>query len=193
VDLVCHNRDDLIDKSVHPKKQRLAGIVLLGGIAVLASYAFSLGIDSTARAGLWGGVPPALLPGYTASMALAAAGFFVFTYFLFVHVDPDKALIANRFPYSLFDGLYVLILAPSALWLPLTSAMVQQPSSLLWLVIRLVLALVGLGSVGLLLALLSLRPRQPLAAYWLAVAGAVAFCIQTAVLDLFVWTSFFPV
>jgi hypothetical protein len=70
--------------------------------------------------------------------------------------------------------------------------MVQHPSSVLWLAIRLVLALVGLGSVALLWALLSLRPRQPSAGYWLAVAGAAAFCIQTAVLDLFVWTAFFP-
>ena len=85
-----------------------------------------------------------------------------------------------------------MILAPSALWLPLTSAMVQQPSSILWLGIRLVLGAVGVGSVALLLALLSLQPRQPARAYWLAVAGSVAFCFQTAVLDLFVWTAFFP-
>ena len=179
-------------KLIHPKKQRLAAIVLLGGTAVLASYAYSLAIDPATRAGLWGGVPPALLPGYTASMALAAAGYFAFTYFLFAHVDPDRARIAGRFGYSLFHGLYVLILGPSALWLPLTSVMIQQPSSLLWLGIQLVLALVGLGSVALLLALLSLRPRQPPAAYWLAAAGGVAFCIQTAVLDLFVWTASFP-
>jgi hypothetical protein len=176
---------------MHPQKQRMAGIVLLGGAAVLVSYAYSLAIDPATRAGLWGGVPQALLPGYVASMALAAAGFFAFTYFLFVHVDPDRARIAGRFRYSLFLGLYLLILGPSALWLPLTSAMIQQPGSLLWLGIRLVLALVGLGSVALLSALLTLRPRQPLPAYWLAVAGAVAFCIQTAVLDLFVWTAFF--
>jgi hypothetical protein len=62
---------------------------------------------------------------------------------------------------------------------------------MLWLGIRLVLALVGLGGVSLLLALVSLRPRQPSAAYWLAVAGAVPFCIQTVVLDLFVWTAYF--
>ena len=180
------------NKSTHPKKMGLAAIVLLGGAAVLASYAYILAIDPATRDSLWGGVPSALLPGYTASMVLAAVGYFAFTYFLFFHVDPDRAQIAGRFRYSLFHGLYLLILGPSALWLPLTSAMVQQPSSTLWLGIRLVLALVGLGSAVLLLALLSLRPRQPLTAYWLAVAGSVAFFIQTAVLDLFVWTAYFP-
>jgi len=179
-------------KSIHPKKLALAGIVLVGGVAVIGSYAYRLGIDPATRAGLWGGVPRALLPGYTASMALAAAGFFAFTYFLLVHADPDEARIAGRLRYSLFLGVDALILVPSALWLPLTSAMVQHPSSVLWLGIRLVLVLVGLGSLALLWALLSLRPRQPSAACWLAVAGAAAFCIQTAVLDLFVWTAFFP-
>jgi hypothetical protein len=177
---------------VHPHKRRMAWIVLLGGVAVLASYACSLGIEPAVQAGLWGGVPPALLPAYVTSMALATAGYFAFSFFLFFHADPDRARIAGRFGYRLFSGLYVMILAPSALWLPLTSAMVRQPSSCLWLCIRLVLAVVGLGSVALLLALLSLRPRRPANAYWLAVAGGVAFCIQTVVLDLFVWTALFP-
>jgi len=70
--------------------------------------------------------------------------------------------------------------------------MIQQQSSLLRLGIRPVLASVGLGSPGLLLALLSLRPRQPVAAHWLAAAGTMAFCFQAAVLDLLVWTAFFP-
>ena len=178
---------------MHPQKRTLVWIVLLGGAAVLVSYAYSLGFDPLTQAALWGGVPAALLPAYVTSMALAMAGYFAFTYCLLFPADPDRVRIAGRFGYGLFPGLYLIILVASALWLPLTSAMVQQPSSLLWLGIRLVLALVGLGSVGLLLALLGLRPRQPAGAYWLAVAGSVAFCFQTAVLDLFVWTAFFPV
>jgi len=178
---------------MHSQKRTLVWIVLLGGTAVLASYAFSLGFDPATQAALWGGVPPALLPAYVTSMALAMAGYLVFTYFLLFPADPDRARIAGRFGYGLLQGLYLMILVPSALWLPLTSAMVQQPSSLLWLGIRLVLTLVGLGSVGLLLALLTWRPRWPAGAYWLAVAGSVAFCFQTAVLDLFVWTAFFPI
>jgi hypothetical protein len=170
----------------------VAWIVLLGGGAVLLSYAYVLGIDPATRADLWGGVPSALLPAYVVSMALATGGFFAFTFFLVFRADPDRVRIAGRFGYGLFSGLYLMILAPSALWLPLTSAMVQQPNSILWLGIRLVLVTVGVGSVALLLALLSLKPRQPARAYWLAVAGSVAFCFQTAALDLFVWTALFP-
>jgi hypothetical protein len=177
---------------MHPQKRTLVSIVLLGGVAVLVSYAYSLGLAPATQAALWGGLPARLLPAYVTSMALAMAGYFAFTYFLLFPADPDRVRIAGRFGYGLFHGLYLIILIPSALWLPLTSAMVQQPSSFLWLGIRLVLALVGVGSVGLLLALVALRPRQPTRAYWLAVAGSVAFCFQTAVLDLFVWTSLFP-
>ena len=66
------------NKSTHPKKMGLAAIVLLGGAAVLASYAYILAIDPATRDSLWGGVPSALLPGYTASMVLAAVGYFAF-------------------------------------------------------------------------------------------------------------------
>lgn len=62
-------------------------------------------MDPATRASLWGGVPQPLLPGYTASMALVAAGFFAYTYFLLGHIDPDKAQIAGRPRYSLFHGL----------------------------------------------------------------------------------------
>jgi hypothetical protein len=177
---------------VHPQKRRLVGIVLLGGAAVLASYARSLGFDPASQAALWGGVPPAFLPAYVTSMALATMGFFAFTFFLLFRADPGRVRIALWFGYGLFSWLYMMILAPSALWLPLTSAMVQQPDGSLWLAVRLVLLMVAVGSVLLLLALLSLRPRTPVRAYWIAVAGGVAFCLQTAVLDLFVWTAFFP-
>ena len=179
------------NKSIHPKKLSLAAIVLLGGAAVLASYAYILVIDPATRDSLWGGVPPGLLPGYTASMVLAAAGYFAFTYFLFFHVDPDRARIAGRFRYSLFHGLYLLILGPSALWLPLTFQAVEQSSRVFAWAARLVLVVVGLASLGLLFALLSLRPRQPLWAYRMAVIGNLFFCIQTVILDAIIWGASF--
>jgi hypothetical protein len=178
---------------MHPQGRTLGWIVVLGGIAVLASYLYILRFDAATQAALWGDVPQTLLPAYVASMALATLGYFVFTSFLLFRVDPDRVQIAGRLGYRLFHGLYLLILAPSALWLPLTASMVQEPGNLLWALIRLALALVGLASVGLLLALLYLRPRRPAGHYWLAIAGSIAFCFQTAVLDLVVWTAFFPV
>jgi len=45
---------------------------------------------------------------------------------------------------------------------------------------------VGLASLSLLVALLNVEPRHPPWAYWLAALGCVAFCLQTAVLDMIV-------
>lgn len=179
--------------STMKSKRTLAWIVLVGGVAVLASYAYVVSLDAATQRALWGNVPETLLPAYVTSMLLAATGYLVFTGYLLFRVEPDRARIAGRIGYGLLHVLYLMILIPSALWLPLTAAMVQQPSGLLWLLIRLVLGLVALGSAGVLLALLAWRPRKPGVFFWLAVAGSLAFCFQTAILDLFVWTAFFPV
>jgi hypothetical protein len=140
---------------------------------------------------VWGGVPESLRPVYTVSMLTAAAGYFAFTGFLFFGPDPERVRIAGRYRFPLLSALYALILVPSALWMPLTFAMLESPGAGLWAAIRGVLALVGVGSVGLLAALLRLEPREPRWAWGLAVLGLAAFCFQTAVLDALVWPAFF--
>ena len=80
---------------------------------------------------------------------------------------------------------------PSALWMPLTYCMMANPSGILWLAIRLTLVAVAVCSLGMLGALLRLRPRQPSWAYGIAVAGCIAFCIQTALLDAVIWSAYF--
>lgn len=177
---------------MHPQKRTLAWVVLLGGTCVLVSYAYSWAVAPASLAGFWGGVPVGIRPAYSVAMLLAAAGFFAYSYFLLFCVDPASARIAGRFGYSLFPLLYLMILVPSALWTPLTLALLDQGSAHLWLSIRLVLYLVAAGSIGLLVALLVLQPRQSSWAYRLAVAGSVAFCFQTALLDAGVWTALFP-
>jgi hypothetical protein len=73
--------------------------------------------------------------------------------------------------------------------MPLTFLAAEQASAgLLW-VVRVVLAIVGLASVGLLLALLSVKPHQSSWAYKIAIIGSVFFCIQTAILDAIIWGS----
>lgn len=177
---------------MHPHKRALAWVVLLGGTSVLVSYVYTWAIDPGIVTGLWGGVHRDVRPAYSLSMLLAAAGFFAYSYFLLFRVDPDRARIAGRSGYGLFPILYLLILIPSALWMPLTSAMLDQASTVLWLAIRSVLFAAAAGSIGLLVALLALQPRRPGWAYALAIAGSVAFCIQTVVLDAFVWVALFP-
>ena len=177
---------------MHRQKLSLLAIVLVGGIAVLASYAQAYFTSPERLAKLWGGVPAAWLPAYTANMLLAALGFFAFTFLVLLRLDPETVRVAGRFGYSLFHCLYLAILIPSALWTPLTMVMLEDPSGGLWLAICVVLALVGIGSLGLLAALLTVQPRPPRRNYGLALAGCLFFCLQTAVLDALVWTAHFP-
>ena len=177
---------------MHPAKRTLLGINILGGSAVLGSYAYGLAANPLTRGEVWGGVPESLRPLYTLSMLLAAAGYFAFSYFVFFRVDPDTTRIGGRFGFRAFHGIYGLILAPSALWMPLTFAMLESQSVPLWWAIRLVLAAVGIGSLGLVAALLSVRPPGAAFARRLALAGSAAFFFQTAILDALLWPAFFP-
>jgi hypothetical protein len=145
-----------------------------------------------ARAGdFWGGVPDGLRSLYTVNMFLAAAGYFAFTFFLMYRLKPTTGG-SSRFGLGTFNALYALILIPSALWMPLTLAMLESPSDGLWWAIRLTLAAVGIGSLGLLVGLVAVRPSPPSLAHKLAVLGSLAFCFQTAILDALVWPAYFP-
>jgi hypothetical protein len=166
---------------------------LIGGTAVLASYAYGLATHPLTRADLWGGVPDPLRPFYTVNMFLAAAGYFAFSYFVFFRLDPSETRIGSRVGFNAFNVLYTLILVPSALWLPLTFAMLESPSAQLWWAVRLTLGLVGIGSVGLFAALAVVKSPRTAGARGAALIGSALFCLQTAVLDALVWPAFFPV
>jgi hypothetical protein len=177
---------------LHKAKLALLLINIVGGISVLGSYVYGFLTNPGSTSTLWGKVPAFLLPFYTASMFAAAAGYLAFTFFILVRLDPDETRMAGRFSYRVFLWLYAAILAPSALWMPLTFAILAAPSPVLWVVIRIVLAIVGLASAALLIALLGIRPGRRHLQYWLAVAGSILFLIQTAILDAVVWPAFFP-
>ena len=178
---------------MHPQKQLTLALSILGGAAVLGSYAWGMRTHPNATNVLWGGVPASIQPFYTAGMFLAAAGYFAFIYFILFWLDPDKTSVWHRSGFGTFNILFTAILIPSALWMPLTFAAAEATSVLLLWVVRLVLAVVGLASLSLLAALLNVEPRRPPWAYWLAVIGCVAFCLQTAVMDMIVWSAYFTV
>lgn len=177
---------------LHRQKKELLIMNLVLGCAVLSSYAHGLATNPGTRGALWGDIPEWLAPLYTVSMLLAAAGYLAVLFFILFRVDPDKDLIAGRYRYRLFHLLYGMVLLPSILWMPLCFAMLREPSTGLWIAIRIALAVVGIGSLGILAAILMLRPRRDSLAFRLACAGSIVFCIQTALLDALVWTAFFP-
>ncbi len=178
--------------SMHPARRSLLWLNVLGGIAVLGSYVHGLASHPLTRGAVWGDVPEALRPFYTVNMFLAAAGYFAFSSFVFRRLDPARTRIAGGFGFGAFHVLYALILVPSALWLPLTFEMLEAPSASLWLTIRVTLALVGLGSLGLMAAVASAAPHGAARARRIALLGTLFFSLQTAVLDALVWPAYFP-
>lgn len=173
------------------QRRTAVAINLLGGASVLGSYAYCL-MSYPARVGdFWGGVPDGLRSLYTVNMFLAAAGYFAFTFFLLFRMNPAVGR-GRSFGLGTFNALYALILIPSALWMPLTFAMLESPGDGLWWSIRLTLAAVGVGSLGLLVGLVAARPSPSSLTHKLAVVGSLAFCFQTAILDALVWPAYFP-
>lgn len=162
-------------------------INIIGGAAVIASYIYGLKAQDGGANALWGGVPNNIRPIYGISMILSALGYFAFLYFILFRIVPSEV----NLEYSLFFAIFLVILVPSAFWMPLTNAYTGNPVTGLWLAVRTVLALVGIGSIALVWALLSLQLETRGISYWLAVSGSAYFAFHTAILDAIVWAALF--
>jgi hypothetical protein len=89
------------------------------------------------------------------------------------------------------NALYTLVMVTSALWMPMTFAYLEEPSSVLWVAVRLDLFAAGAGSIGLMIALFVMNPRAQGVVGVLALLGLLLFSLQTAFLDPLVWPQFF--
>lgn len=169
----------------------LAALNVVGGLAVLASYALAFRQPPEVRDALWGGVPTALQPVYTASMLTAALGYFPMTW-LFVFGQPAYADARRPHHDRAMLAAYGLILGPSALWLPMTVELILAPNVLLYWLVRAILFGVAIGSSIVLVRTAQHARAAEGAARWLPLVGAAAFCLQTVVLDALVWPAFYP-
>lgn len=154
---------------------------ILGGAAVLGSYAWGIGLYPELRDAFWGGVPETMQGIYGINMLLAATGYlsaFAFFAFKLSHKDFGRLMLP-----------YTLILIPSALWLPLTVAVLQQPSEWLWWIVRVDLFAVAIGGLLLFPNIVQTPAARGLKA--LVMLGLLFFFLQTGVLDALVWAHYF--
>lgn len=178
---------------MHLQKIVMAILNLVFGTGVLASYVWSArSWPDEAVAKLWGNVPEFIQPWYTGWMFVAAAGYLVYSYRLFFVVDPDRAVVAGRYGFGLFNALLAAILIPSMIWMPLTLHHIEHPLTATWIAIVAGLWTTGLASLAMIVALARLEPREPTSMAKASVIGAIAFAGQTFVLDSCVWTLMFP-
>ncbi len=177
---------------VHSKKMAWIWINVLGGAAVIGSYIYGFLAYPNAAEGLWGGVPAGFRPYYSVGMVLAAVGYLVVSFFL-LRLDESETRISNRFGFGIFNVLYLIILIPSAFWMPLTLLAMGKASPVWTGLVKVDLAFVAGGSLGLLYAILNSWPRRSAASHLIAVLSCVGFCFQTVILDAIVWSFFFRV
>ncbi len=151
-------------------------INILGGAAVIGSYIW--GFKKHTADALWGNVPQNWIPFYTAGMVLAAIGYFMFMYFFMT-----TKVNSN---YILYIVSLAIILIASAFWMPLTVAMLNNPSNLIWLLLRLTLTIVALASLALTIFLATTKPNPVI-----ALIGSILFFLHVTVLDAIFWVYFF--
>jgi hypothetical protein len=171
------------------RNQKIFISIELLGILVPISYVLGLGNNADA---MWGGVPENIRSLYTVSMIISALGFFIFSTYTFLVVLKEKFIL----PYSLKKWTihlgYILILVPSALWIPLVNIMLENPSNLIWVGIRMVLILVALGTLLLLILILKGKKETNNLFYYGTIIGLTIFFIHTGILDAIIWPSLFP-
>ncbi len=166
-------------------------INIIGGVSVIGSYIFGINAQPAGADALWGGVPENIRVVYTVSMFIAAAGYFAFLYYILVKINLAGTGAVNAFSYGVFHLIFIAILLPSALWMPLTNLYLANPGPFYFAGVVLVLAMVGIGSLCLLMAILKLRPVYPGLSRWLAIAGSAYFTFHTLVLDAVIWPVLF--
>lgn len=164
-------------------------IIVAGGLAVLGSYFLGLRGGSEGSSALWGGVPERARPVYVASMLVSVIGYFAVLWYLFFELTPSEVTIGGQGGFTLLYPIFVIMLIPSALWLPLTKRYLSRTTLGRWIAVRSVLFLVGLASIALVWALFVLKPAGGGVAYWFAVAGSLYFAFHTFVLDGLVWAA----
>ncbi len=176
---------------MHPQKKKWLVINVVGGIAVLGSYAHGLITHPDTRDMLWGAMPSPLKSIYGVTMWLAAAGYLVFMHHVFFRIDAGEARIGQHFGFGVINACCAAVVFASALWMPLTFAYLAEPSTALWVLIRVDLLIVGAGAIGLIVALFTLTPRPGGGAGAITILALLPFALQTAFLDAFVWPAFF--
>tara|TARA_B110000014_G_C19553343_1_gene295610 strand:- start:6 stop:386 length:381 start_codon:yes stop_codon:yes gene_type:complete len=125
-------------------------------------------------------------------MFLAAGGYFFFTAYILICINIDTVKLFGKYGFWLINILYAGIIIPSTIWIYLTFAMINNPSPILWLFIRVVLFTVGFSSMILLFSFFMSNFERHGWLYIASIIGLFFFCIQTMLLDGIIWPYYFP-
>ena len=165
-------------------------INIIGGVAVLGSYAHGLQTHPGQGDLLWGDLPQTLRGIYTGCMLPAAVGYLTFTAYL-LSCKPEQLSFRGEPVMPLFQINYSLFLVTAALWMPMCWLALGDGGEWLWLPIQAVLVVTGAGAAVFIYLLVRLeQPPQP-RFHKAAVAGACFLFLQCGILDALIWPRFF--
>lgn len=167
-------------------------INLIGGVAVLGSYAVGISGHPGQTDLLWGSLPEGVRGLYVANMLPAAIGYLVAFAYLMA-APPRRLQHAGAPALPALSTVYATFLVSSAAWMPLCWSALDGGREELISLIKLVLVLAGASSAGLLLLLARLSD-PPWPRWWRASLLGMGFLVlQCAVLDALVWPQFFVI
>jgi hypothetical protein len=165
---------------------------VIGGISVLGSYAWGIATHPETAGGLWGSIPPSVVPLYTGCMPFAAVGYL--TVFAFLLVQPPAQVRTARGPaFRWFLGSHAVFLLASTLWMPLCFMALDGPDPGLLPWIQAVLAVAGAAALAHVVWLTRLVDTKWPRLRWAAVIGATCLMVQCTILDALIWPRFFTV
>ena len=158
----------------------LTNIIL--GLGVILSYLWGI-ISNDDPSLLWGRVNENHIPYIVLSMLLGAIGYLIFSSF-FLYIKKLNSLTFKQFKYLI--NLYICILFPSSLWMPLSVLYLNTGNKLILVTDLLCLYIVGLSS--LLLTKFIIDNKIENSMIWkLSVIGGLQFVFHTLILDAVYW------
>ena len=165
---------------------------IVGGVAVLGSYAWGIATHPETAGDLWGTIPEAVIPLYTGCMPFAAVGYLTVFAFLLVQ-PPAQVRMASGPAYGRFLASHAVFLFASTLWMPLCFRALDGPSPDLLSWIQGVLAVAGAAALVHVVWLWRLVDTQWPRLRWAALAGALCLMVQCTILDAIIWPRYFSV
>ncbi|MBK50516.1 MAG: hypothetical protein FI718_05765 [SAR202 cluster bacterium] len=169
-------------------------INLLGGLSVLSSYIFCLILYPDRSASLWGSASDPVITFFVISMFLAASGYIWFTLYLLKGNKLDAARLGKISGAKVANALYLVVLVCSTIWMPASISFSMNENILTELMIRLILWIVGLASVGILILICKIKfsyGKSSFLSHMFALLGAMVFTIHTLILDAVIWPFFY--
>ena len=165
---------------------------LIGGTAVLGSYVWGVWQFDDPATALWGDAPAIVRSSAVVTMLLAALGYLWMVWGHLLWQSEFSSIRLRGYDAAwLIVAIDATILLLSALWMPLTVAAIQRQSQMLRYVVFAVLWGVAGATMVLVWAEASMESSAPSWSHRLAIAGSLAFALQTVILDAIVWVMGF--